>query len=89
MDSIQKMIDDGVEFVKNYLIENLRRNVLRITLVDNFGISTTHNYTLMVDKILDYSTEPKENIDEIAVWMVDDNIWGLIKGINITEISVV
>jgi hypothetical protein len=104
MDNLQKEIDEGLHFAKDYLKSNLERNVLRITFTKVNGTTRVMDATLKPEYIGNYKRKYPydynvsvhdlcngitENPENISVWSVADKDWRSLKVINITEIAIV
>jgi len=89
---LQTQIDEHLHFAKNYLKENLERNILRVTYIKVDGTQKVMDCTLQPEYTANYirkQPDRKENSEVIAVWSLGDNDWRSLKVINIIEIGVI
>jgi hypothetical protein len=86
LDNIKQMLDEGYEFAKTYLKNNLRRNVLRITWVNLLNNEVTGDYTLVEPQTPKIG--PMETNDTVAMWSLVDKDWCMVRIIDIKEVAV-
>jgi hypothetical protein len=83
MDNLQQMIDEGLEFAKTYLKNNLQRNWLRIRHLTGNGLEDTE-----IDcTLIGYEAGDCDGYEEfLPVWTKDG--WYRLKVIDILDVTV-
>lgn len=92
MDNLQLMIDQGLEFAKSYLVNNLKRNWIRVRHLMGTGLDTTEvDCTLIESEIQRNSYPYKDRLEDetnewVPVWTKHG--WYQIKLIDILDVTV-